>query len=51
MKYEYKVERVGSDLEAYLNTMAAEGWRCVSVTTATGLGLTYYVVLEREIAK
>lgn len=48
-KYEYKVERIGSDLEAYLNDMSKDGWRCVSVSAATGLGWTHIVVLERLV--
>lgn len=48
-KYEYKVEKIASDLQTYLNEKAEQGWRCVSVTTSTGLGWTQIVVLEREI--
>lgn len=48
MKCEYKVERISNDLEKYLNEKGSQGWRCASVTTATGLGWTYIVVLERD---
>lgn len=48
MKYEYKVERISGDLEKYLNEKGTQGWRCVSITTATGLGWTQIVVLERD---
>lgn len=47
MKCEYKVERISGDLEKYLNEKGIQGWHCASVTTATGLGWTYVVVLER----
>ena len=47
MKCEYKVERISDDLEKYLNEKGSQGWRCASVTTATGLGWTYVVILER----
>ena len=47
--YEYKVERISGDLEQYLNEKAKLGWRCVSVTQATGLGWTQIVVLEKLI--
>ena len=48
MKCEYKVERISDDLEKYLNEKGSQGWRCASVTTATGLGWTHIVVLERD---
>lgn len=48
-KYEYKVERFSGDLEAFLNTKGSQGWRCVSVTTATGLGWTQIIVLEKPV--
>lgn len=50
-KYEYRVERIGNDLQGYLNKMASDGWRCVSTMTNTGLGWTTTFVLEREVAK
>lgn len=49
MKYEYKVERISDDLEVYLNKQSANGWRCVGVTTNTGLGWSVTVVLERIV--
>lgn len=48
-RYEYKVERITCDLESYLNKMANDGWRCVSVSHPTGLGWSVVVVLERKI--
>ena len=47
--FEYKVERISWDLEEYLNEKASQGWRCVGVTSNTGLGLTVTVVLEKVI--
>lgn len=49
MKCKYKVERISGDLEKYLNEKGSQGWRCASVTTATGLGWTQIVVLERDV--
>lgn len=49
MKCDYKVKRISGDLEKYLNEKGSQGWRCVSVTTATGLGLTHIIVLERAV--
>ncbi|MEZ3445032.1 MAG: hypothetical protein K1W30_07870 [Lachnospiraceae bacterium] len=49
MRYEYKVERVSGDLEKYLNKQSSQGWRCISVTTATGLGWTQIIVLEKIV--
>ncbi len=49
MRYDYKVDRVSGDLEKYLNEKSSQGWRCVSVTTATGLGWTQIVVLEKAV--
>ena len=47
-RYEYKVEKV-DNLERYLNDKSKEGWRCVGVTTSTGLGWTMTVVLEKLV--
>ena len=51
MRYEYKVERVSGDLEKYLNKQSSQGWRCISVTSATGLGWTQIIVLEKIVEK
>lgn len=51
MRYEYKVERISSHLEAYLNRKASQGWRCLSVMSATEphLEWTQIAVFERKI--
>lgn len=51
MKREYKVERISSCLETYLNEKACQGWRCVSVMPATEphLEWTKIAVFERIV--
>lgn len=51
MKREYKVERISSCLETYLNEKARQGWRCVSVMPATEphLEWTKIAVFERIV--
>lgn len=49
MRYKYKVKRISGDLKKYLNKQSSKGWRCVSVTTATGLGWTQVVVFEKAV--
>jgi hypothetical protein len=52
-RYEYKVIDTGRDVETELNTLGAEGWKVVGVTTKKQLFIAppQAIILMREIAE